>query len=369
MGRAHRRSRTQTTSTWTVTDTLGCSGLVEEQVEAPDCLVLTKSDATDPVQATWWVHYSIAVTNREQVSMGPVMLTDTIPVGMYYVDAPANDGWTHAGGVVTRTLASIAAESAVELELVLGTHSAASGVLTNRIVARWEDIIVAAEEMTTITTSPPRDPTPTPTATQTPTATSTPTATPSVSPTATPTGTDTMTPTPTATGTLPTVTPTRTATATPTATKTATPSPTATPTATATLEPHTVGSLSAFVWEDLNRNGVRDGDEPPLAGALIEVFQPVRGSIAGVPPPELGPPIAWCTTDATGLCAFELGAGTYIAVETNPAGFASTTSDSFAVMVLPDEVTEVFFGDVFDGKQYLSMGFRGYSLGELWPLE
>ena len=130
-----------------------------------------------------------------------------------------------------------------------------------------------------------------------------------------------------------------------------------------------MGSLSAFVWEDLNRNGVRDGDEPPLAGALVEVFQPERGSIASVPPPELGPPIAWCTTDATGLCAFELGAGTYIVVETNPEDYASTTSDSFGVMVLPDEVTEVFFGDVFAGKAYLSMAFRTYSVEWPWPME
>ena len=135
------------------------------------------------------------------------------------------------------------------------------------------------------------------------------------------------------------------------------------------MEPHTVGSLSAFVWVDLNENGVRDGNEPPLTGALIEVFQPVRGSSAGVPPPELGPPIGWCTTDATGLCAFELGAGPYTIVETNPEGYGSTTSDHFTVEVLPDEVTEVFFGDVFAGKIYLSMAFLTYHVEWPWPME
>ena len=102
---------------------------------------------------------------------------------------------------------------------------------------------------------------------------------------------------------------------------------------------------------------------------MIEVFQPVRGSSAVGPPPELGPPIAWCTTDATGLCAFELGAGTYIVVETNPEDYASTTSDSFGVMVLPAEVTEVFFGDVFDGKIHLPITFLSYDGEWPWPMQ
>jgi hypothetical protein len=130
-----------------------------------------------------------------------------------------------------------------------------------------------------------------------------------------------------------------------------------------------VGSLSAFVWEDLDGDGVRDGNEPPLAGALIEVFLPEPTSSGGAGSSSLGPPIAWCTTDGTGLCAFELGAGAYVVTETDPEGFASTTSDSFAVEVLADEVTEVFFGDVFDGKIYLPIGFLNFNGAWPWPME
>jgi len=102
---------------------------------------------------------------------------------------------------------------------------------------------------------------------------------------------------------------------------------------------------------------------------LIEVYQPETTSSPGAASSSLGPPIVWCTTDATGLCAFELGAGGYVVTETNSEGYASTTSDHFAVEVLPDEVTEVFFGDVYDGKIYLPTAFRTYSVTWPWPME
>ena len=315
-------------------------------------LEIAKTDLKDPVPATHYIKYAIAVTNTASVTAGTIMLTDTLPAGTYYVSVPANAGWTHQGGVVTRTVSSLLGGASTSVELWLGTHSTTRGVVTNLVEAGWDTCMVSGTETTTITVPPP----PPASATPTPTATNTPTATP------TPTNTSTATQTPSHTPSA-----TNTATATQTATHTATATPT--PTATATLEPHTAGSLSAFVWEDLDRDGVRDGNEPPLAGALIEVFQPERGSSAGVPPPELGPPIAWCTTDATGLCAFELGAGPYTIVETNPEGYGSTTSDHFTAEVVADEVTEVFFGDVFAGKIYLPTAFLTYSVEWPWPME
>jgi len=351
--------------TLTVSDTHGCTDTVEKPVDVTGLcsLEIAKTDLTDPVPATHYIKYTVVVTNTAGTTADTILLTDTLPAGTYYVGVPANASWTHQGGVVTRTIHSLLAGASTSVQLWLGTHSTTRGVVTNLVAAQWDTCVVSGTETTTIVGPPPPTATPTqtptPTYTPTPTATATSTQTETPTPTATATPTGTLTPMPTPTGTLPT--PTRTATPTATATPT--------PTATGTLEPHTVGSLSAFVWEDLDGDGVRDGNEPPLAGALIEVFLPETTSSGGAASSRSGPPIAWCTTDATGLCAFELGAGTYIAVETNPAGFASTTSDRSAVMVLADEVTEVFFGDVFDGKMYLSMAFRGYLLGELWPLE
>lgn len=113
------------------------------------------------------------------------------------------------------------------------------------------------------------------------------------------------------------------------------------------------GSLSVFVWVDLNGNGQRDGNEPPLAGALVEVFQPEGAHGARMASTSLGELIDSCTTGASGFCSFDLAVGGYTVVETNPQGFTSTTSDSFAVEVLEGEVTEVFFGDMADYRIYL----------------
>ncbi len=90
---------------------------------------------------------------------------------------------------------------------------------------------------------PPQSPTPTPTWTPTPTAT--------------PTRTPTHTPTPTRTPT-PTVTPTRTP------TPTVTPTPTPTPVA-------TTGSsvVEGYVWEDTNKEGFQQGDEPGVPGLTL----------------------------------------------------------------------------------------------------
>jgi len=335
----------------------------------PSCsLEIAKTDLADPVPATHFIKYTVVVTNTAGVAADTVLMTDTLPAGTYYVGVPANEGWTHQGGVVTRTVSSLLEGASISVQLWVGTHSTTSGVVTNLVEAQWDTCVVSGTETTIITGPPPPTDTPTmtPTATRTPTPTATATSTPTATPTPTATATDTLTPTPTPTGTLPT--PTSTATPTETATPTATPTGTPTATPTATLEPHMVGSLSAFVWEDLDGDGVRDGSEPPLAGALIEVFLPETTS-GGAASSSLEPPIDWCTTDGTGLCAFELGAGAYVVTETDPEGFGSTTSDSFAVEVVAGEVTEVFFGDVFDGKIYWPSAFMMYRIEWPWPME
>ena len=60
-------------------------------------------------------------------------------------------------------------------------------------------------------------------------------------------------------------------TSTPTPTGQATATPTRTPTPTATLQA-TTGSLSGYIFEDLDFDWVRDGGEPPLPGALVRLY-------------------------------------------------------------------------------------------------
>jgi len=180
--------------------------------------------------------------------------------------------------------------------------------------------------------------TPTPTASETPTDTPTPTPTGTATRTATPTQTPTSTATPTQTPTR-TATPTgtRTSTPTPTGTRTSTPTPTETP-----FEPQTLGTITAYVYEDQDADGVVDTGEQPLAGALIVVSDPFGGLVGS------------CTTNATGLCIFpDLAPGTYVVTEINPLGYLSTTPDLLEVDVVAGQVSAVYFGDVVPFECFL----------------
>jgi len=163
----------------------------------------------------------------------------------------------------------------------------------------------------------------------TPTPTVTPTNTPTVTPTSTPTHTPTpaYSPTPTSTST-PTSTPTNTPTVTntPTATSTFTPTPTSTP---------TVGAISGLVYDDLNRNGFRNTGEPPLAGALITLYDTQGHSLGSM------------TTQADGMFLFSgLLPGDYVVEETDPPGYESIYNDNVVgVRVAANATTFVTFGD------------------------
>ncbi len=71
------------------------------------------------------------------------------------------------------------------------------------------------------------------------------------------------------------------------------------------------GSIGNFVWEDLNRNGLQDVNEPGIAGATVTL-----NSAAGT---------VTATTDVNGAYNFaNLPAATYSVTFTTPAGFAFT---------------------------------------------
>ncbi len=146
-----------------------------------------------------------------------------------------------------------------------------------------------------------------PTATPTPTATSTPTITPS--PTRTPTPTPSPSPSPTST-------------------------PTVTPTATATPTPQPV-RICALVFNDVNRNGIRDDDEEQLAGALVRLYTVERALIAQDR-----------TSSDRLTCFSDLPAGTYILEEENPPAYTSTTPDMWGLYLSPGAEITVLFGDV-----------------------
>ena len=119
---------------------------------------------------------------------------------------------------------------------------------------------------------------------------------------------------------------------------TPTPTNTATPTSTPTTTPQP-GGIQGRVWNDLDGDGVMGTEEPGLAGATVLLYDYAH------PAPE--PPIRPAfTTGADGTFQFaDLLPGWYILIETNPAGYESTTSDTLNVLVSSGVTAQVNFGD------------------------
>ena len=133
--------------------------------------------------------------------------------------------------------------------------------------------------------------------------------------------------------------PTPTVTSTPTATATATPTDTVlpgthTPTATATVTgTPTHGAVVGHVWLDVTKDGVWNAGEPPLAGALVALYQS-------------GAQVDSHTTGADGYFGFgDLLPGEYTLIETDPAGYASTTDNYRVAAVQAGENVVIDFGD------------------------
>ncbi len=96
--------------------------------------------------------------------------------------------------------------------------------------------------------------------------------------------------------------PTPTPTPTPTITPTATPSPTATP---------TTAAVNGTVWVDENADGLRQAGEPPLAGAVMQLWNGAKTTI-----------VMTDTSDASGQFSLvSITPGDYDLVEAPPAGY------------------------------------------------
>ncbi|MFZ1506283.1 MAG: SdrD B-like domain-containing protein [Anaerolineae bacterium] len=130
----------------------------------------------------------------------------------------------------------------------------------------------------------------------------------------------------------PTVTPTSTMSPTPTPTRTPTisPTPAATPTGTPTPLPNS-GHVGGVVFDDLDRDGMRDVGEPGLAAALVDLLLPGGGLVSRF------------TTGADGAFIFrDVTAGAYRLQETDPPGYTSPPSSNLVDFELLAGATRLF---------------------------
>ena len=241
--------------------------------------------------------------------------SDPVSGGVSVFDGSTWINYTMADGLASSMVNAIA----------MGLQDAKWFATEPYAVGPYTNTTYVAGGVSCLNCAPPRTPTPTPS--ETPTATATPTATP--------TETSTETPMPTPTGPTPTPTPTATGTApAPTATATATPTMTPTKTPTVTPTPRCPG-IQGVVFNDLNGNTIRDPGEGGLAGAVITLKDNALN------------PLATYTTGPDGVYFFySLAPGDYSVVESNPPGYAeSTTSDVWGIRLIGCHIVTVDFGD------------------------
>ncbi|MBM4458783.1 MAG: hypothetical protein FJ011_13610, partial [Chloroflexi bacterium] len=106
------------------------------------------------------------------------------------------------------------------------------------------------------------------------------------------------------------------------------------------------GTIGGVVFNDLNGNGVQDRGEPGIGGVQIRLIN-ARGADLGV-----------TTTAGSGAYRFGgLTTGRYTVVETDPAGFASSTSNTVLVAVEGGGSASANFGD-FQAGAVVGMVFN-----------
>jgi SdrD B-like domain/Domain of unknown function (DUF4214) len=93
--------------------------------------------------------------------------------------------------------------------------------------------------------------------------------------------------------------------------------------------------IQGLKFEDLNANGIRDANEPGMAGVTIQLLDPTTNQV-----------LFTTTTDGTGAFSFTVPAGTYEIREVEPNGFIQTTPNPADITVTPgQDLTGILFGN------------------------
>ncbi len=108
-----------------------------------------------------------------------------------------------------------------------------------------------------------------------------------------------------------------------------------------TPTPQPTGRFNAFVWNDLDKDGRRDLDEPPLAGATIVIYDSTGQN-------ELYRKL----TGGDGYARFDLPApADYVVSMIPPWGMAASTPTEYSVVIRVDVELEIPFGSYDASKK------------------
>ncbi|MCB9296611.1 MAG: carboxypeptidase regulatory-like domain-containing protein [Lewinellaceae bacterium] len=80
--------------------------------------------------------------------------------------------------------------------------------------------------------------------------------------------------------------------------------------------------IGDYVWEDTDGDGVQDGNEPPIPGVTVNLYE--DNNQDGVPD---GAPIATDVTDANGEYGFPVDPGSYVVEFVTPPGYTGSPQD------------------------------------------
>ncbi|MCO6458200.1 MAG: DUF11 domain-containing protein [Pirellulaceae bacterium] len=99
-------------------------------------LVVTKSDAPDPVGIGMELVYTINVTNNGPSDATGVMVQDTLPAGVTFVSSTASQGGTpaHNAGVVTASLGNLASGASATVTITVTVNPDTTGTISNTVM-------------------------------------------------------------------------------------------------------------------------------------------------------------------------------------------------------------------------------------------
>ncbi|MBN1120939.1 MAG: Cna B-type domain-containing protein [Anaerolineae bacterium] len=104
------------------------------------------------------------------------------------------------------------------------------------------------------------------------------------------------------------------------------------------------GTISGTVFDDIDGGGTQNAGEPGIASVTVALYKDTNGS--GVYDPTIDTLVDTATTDGTGSYSFaSVAPGSYIVVETDPAGYNSTTSNEVSVILPAAGAASANFGD------------------------